>query len=113
MEIEFVKMEGLGNDFIILDDRKGDIERHENYPELAKRLCSRHFGIGADGIILILESHDHDIKYRIYNSDGSQAQMCGNGMRCFAKYLYRKKDTYPKEDKSGYQGGNSHSRGGC
>ncbi len=91
MEIEFVKMEGLGNDFIILDDRKGDIERHENYPELAKRLCSRHFGIGADGIILILESHDHDIKYRIYNSDGSQAQMCGNGMRCFAKYLYEKK----------------------
>jgi diaminopimelate epimerase len=91
MEIEFVKMEGLGNDFIILDDRTCDIQRHEAYPALAKSLCSRHFGIGADGIILILESHDHDIKYRIYNSDGSQAQMCGNGMRCFAKYLYGKK----------------------
>ena len=91
MEIEFAKMEGLGNDFIILDDRDGKIEQHENYPALAKRLCSRHFGIGADGIILILESMDHDIKFRIYNSDGSQAQMCGNGMRCFAKYLYENK----------------------
>jgi len=91
MELEFVKMEGLGNDFILLDDREGDIQRHESYPVLAKKLCSRHFGIGADGIILILGSHDHDIKYRIYNSDGSQAQMCGNGMRCFAKLLYEKK----------------------
>ena len=88
MELEFVKMEGLGNDFIILDDRKESIEKYENYPSLAKRLCSRHFGIGADGIILILESPDHDIKFRIYNSDGSHAQMCGNGIRCFAKYLY-------------------------
>jgi len=91
MEIDFTKMEGLGNDFIILDDRKGNIELHENYPALAKRLCSRHFGIGADGIILVLDSHDHDIKYRIYNSDGSQAQMCGNGMRCFARYVYENK----------------------
>jgi len=91
MELEFIKMEGLGNDFIILDDRDGRIEQHKNYPVLAERLCSRHFGIGADGIILILESMDHDIKFRIYNSDGSQAQMCGNGMRCFAKYLYENK----------------------
>jgi diaminopimelate epimerase len=91
MELEFVKMEGLGNDFILMDDRNGKIEQYENYPDLAKRLCSRHFGIGADGIILILESQDHDIKFRIYNSDGSHAQMCGNGMRCFAKLLYEKK----------------------
>ena len=91
MELEFVKMEGLGNDFIILDDRKKEIRAYENYSALAKRLCSRHFGIGADGIILILESCDHDIKFRIYNSDGSQAQMCGNGMRCFARYLYENK----------------------
>ena len=91
MELEFVKMEGLGNDFILLDDRDGKIEQYENYPVLAERLCSRHFGIGADGIILIRESMDHDIKFRIYNSDGSQAQMCGNGMRCFAKYLYENK----------------------
>ena len=91
MKIEFVKMEGLGNDFIILDDRRGDILQYENYPSLAEKLCSRHFGIGADGIMLILESSDHDIKFRIYNSDGSQAQMCGNGIRCFAKYLYENK----------------------
>ncbi|WP_299979768.1 diaminopimelate epimerase [Desulfobacula sp.] len=91
MELDFIKMEGLGNDFIILDDRKKTIEQYENYPTLAKKLCSRHFGIGADGIILILESSDHDIKFRIYNSDGSQAQMCGNGIRCFAKYLYENK----------------------
>ena len=91
MEIEFTKMEGLGNDFIIMDDRAGNIASHRPYPELAQRLCSRHFGIGADGIILILSSKDHDIKFRIYNSDGSEAQMCGNGMRCFAKLLYEKK----------------------
>ncbi|WP_457553650.1 diaminopimelate epimerase [Desulfobacula sp.] len=91
MEIEFIKMHGLGNDFIILDDRKEKIKQYKNYSALAKQLCSRHFGIGADGIILILDSLDHDIKFRIYNSDGSQAQMCGNGMRCFAKYLYENK----------------------
>ena len=97
MELEFAKMEGLGNDFILLDDRKKKIEPYENYPTLAKRLCSRHFGIGADGIILILESMDHDMKFRIYNSDGSQAQMCGNGMRCFAKYLYENKISSQKK----------------
>ncbi|CCK79054.1 diaminopimelate epimerase [Desulfobacula toluolica] len=89
MEIEFIKMQGLGNDFILLDNRKGDI-RHP-YPDLSKKLCSRHFGIGADGMILILKSVAQDIKFRIYNSDGSQAQMCGNGMRCFAKILYENK----------------------
>lgn len=91
MKLDFTKMEGIGNDFILLDDRTGDIQRRQPYPELAKRLCSRHFSIGADGIILILDAPDHDIKFRIYNSDGSQAQMCGNGMRCFAKYLYENK----------------------
>jgi len=93
MEIPFVKMEGIGNDFVILDDRQGEIKDYISYPELSKKLCSRHFGIGADGIILILnpDSADFDIKYRIYNSDGSEAQMCGNGIRCYAKYLYESK----------------------
>ncbi len=92
MELEFVKMHGLGNDFIIMDDRQGKIREYTEYSLLAEKLCSRHFGIGADGIILILESLDnHDIKFRIFNSDGSQPQMCGNGMRCFAKYLYENK----------------------
>ena len=82
-------MEGLGNDFILIDDRQGLVPH--SYPALSKQLCSRHFGIGADGIILIQKSLDHDMKFRIYNSDGSQAQMCGNGIRCFAKYLYDQK----------------------
>ena len=91
MEIEFTKMEGLGNDFVFIDDRAGKIGAYRPYPELAQTLCSRHFGIGADGIILILDSKDHDSKFRIYNSDGSEAEMCGNGMRCFARLLYEKK----------------------
>jgi len=99
MKIDFIKMEGLGNDFVIMDDRKGKICEHKKYTELAKKLCSRRFGIGADGIILILDSPDHDIKFRIFNSDGSQAQMCGNGMRCYAKYLYENKMIAQKKKK--------------
>ncbi len=91
MEVGFVKVEGLGNDFVLLDDRDGKIEKYLAYPQLAKKLCSRHFGIGADGILLMLNSSEFDIKFHIYNSDGSQAQMCGNGIRCFAKYLYENK----------------------
>ncbi len=92
MEISFVKMEGLGNDFIMLDDRDKNIEKAMSYPELAQKLCNRRFGIGGDGIILTLNADDdHDIKFRIYNCDGSQAEMCGNGMRCFAKRLYEEK----------------------
>ncbi len=88
MEIKFTKVEGLGNDFILLDDRTGQIEKCMPYPQLARKLCSRHFGIGADGILLMLSPSDLDMKFHIYNSDGSQAQMCGNGIRCFAKHLY-------------------------
>ena len=89
MEIEFTKMEGLGNDFILLDNRNNIIAEKE-YGSLAKRLCNRRFGIGADGIILSLNSKTHDIKFRIFNNDGSEAEMCGNGMRCFAKNVYEK-----------------------
>lgn len=91
MKLVFTKMEGLGNDFIMLDDRDGKIMKAVQYPVLAKKACDRHFGVGADGIILILESRDHDFRFQIFNSDGSEAQMCGNGMRCFAKYLYDNK----------------------
>lgn len=90
-EIVFSKMEGLGNDFIVMDDRDGAIAGAMPYPMLAKKLCDRHFGIGGDGIILVRTAADHDIRFVIYNSDGSEAGMCGNGMRCFAKYLYEKK----------------------
>ncbi len=91
MNISFVKMEGLGNDFVIMDDRNGEIRQRISCADLALKLCDRHFGIGADGIILAGESSDHDVEFIIYNCDGSQAQMCGNGMRCFAKHLYETK----------------------
>jgi diaminopimelate epimerase len=91
MELCFSKMEGLGNDFVILDDRDGKIETAMGYPALARKLCDRHFGIGGDGIILVRKSRDHDIRFVIINSDGSEPQMCGNGMRCFARYLFEKK----------------------
>ena len=91
MEINFTKMEGLGNDFIFIDDREESIGAQVNFSDLSKKICSRHFSIGADGIIIINNSKTDDFKFTIYNSDGSQPQMCGNGMRCFAKYLYENK----------------------
>jgi len=86
--MKFQKMHGLGNDFILLDEiepSKFDLKA------LAIRLCDRHQGIGADGVILILPSENADVKMRIINSDGSEANMCGNGIRCFAKYVYDNK----------------------
>lgn len=88
MILAFTKMEGIGNDFILIDDRKHLVEKHMPYPSLAKKLCDRRFGIGADGIILIHESTSCDLGFRIFNSDGSQAQMCGNGMRCMARLVF-------------------------
>lgn len=90
MELIFTKMEGLGNDFVMLDDRDKSIVGEIPYPILAKKLCSRHFGIGADGIIIILNSSKNDIGFRVFNSDGSEPEMCGNGMRCFAKFVFEK-----------------------
>ena len=90
MHIDFWKMHGLGNDFIMLDDRDKTIAGHIDYSDLAVRLCHRRFGIGADGIILARPSDTHDIRFVIMNSDGSEPEMCGNGIRCFAKYLYEK-----------------------
>lgn len=83
----FSKMHGLGNDFIIIDNRDDAIK---NLNELAVKICDRHFGIGADGILVVEKSHLADIKMNIINSDGSLAEMCGNGIRCFSKYVYEK-----------------------
>ena len=90
MLIDFWKMHGLGNDFIMLDDRDKIIAGHIDYSDLAVRLCHRRFGIGADGIILVRNSATHDMCFVILNSDGSEPEMCGNGMRCFTKYLYER-----------------------
>lgn len=89
--IHFTKMHGCGNDFVIIgyDEYK---KSRLFMGELARKLCDRHFGIGADGLIIPDETtNDTDIGWYFYNSDGSTAQMCGNGMRCFAKYLFDKK----------------------
>lgn len=87
--ISFTKMHGLGNDYIYIEllDSKNNIAQEE-VPSLTRYLCNRHFGIGADGVILIDKSNVADFKMTIYNSDGSKAEMCGNGIRCFAKYVY-------------------------
>jgi len=90
MKINFAKMHGLGNDFILINCMNEQPNKDLSLPDLSVKLCDRHFGIGADGIILILPSKIADLRMRIYNSDGSEAQMCGNGIRCFAKYVYEK-----------------------
>ncbi|MBN2518290.1 MAG: diaminopimelate epimerase [Candidatus Altiarchaeota archaeon] len=86
MTVGFTKMHGTGNDFILVDCRSS--VPFSDIPEAARRLCHRRFGIGADGLILILKSSKADSRMRIFNADGSEAEMCGNGIRCFAKYLY-------------------------
>jgi len=91
MKIEFVKMHGLGNDFILIDCLNKPLGDSSFLSYLAKKLCDRNFGTGSDGLILILPSSNTDLKMRIFNSDGSEAQMCGNGIRCFAKYAYENK----------------------
>ncbi|MDY0360438.1 MAG: diaminopimelate epimerase [Desulforegulaceae bacterium] len=90
MLIKLSKMHGIGNDFILADDRKSNILNQIDYSSLAKKLCHRNFGLGADGFIVAVSSKTHDIGFKIFNSDGSEAEMCGNGMRCFAKYVYEK-----------------------
>ncbi|MGI6152663.1 MAG: diaminopimelate epimerase [Christensenellaceae bacterium] len=81
--MKITKMHGLGNDFILIDDPQG-----RDVSLLAKKLCERRLSVGADGIVLIEPSSVADIKMRIINADGSEAEMCGNGIRCFARYVY-------------------------
>lgn len=92
--MKFTKMEGLGNDYIYIDLTR---EKIENIPSVCKKLCDRHFGIGSDGIITIDKSSVADYKMNIYNVDGTEAKMCGNGIRCVGKYLYDNKLTRKKE----------------
>jgi len=87
MEIEFSKLQALGNDYIYVDCLKQDLRRL-NLKRLAKAMCDRHFGVGGDGLILILPGKKAKFKMGFYNPDGSEAEMCGNGVRCFARYLY-------------------------
>jgi len=91
MGIKLTKMQGCGNDFVILDYEEF-LKVGISMADAAKKLCDRHFGVGADGLIIPnTKEKGADIGWFFYNSDGSTAQMCGNGMRCFAKYVYDKK----------------------
>lgn len=85
--VDFTKMTGLGNDYIYVNCINNNLK---NIPDLARKVSNRHFGVGADGLILIEKSENanSDFKMRIFNSDGSEAEMCGNGIRCFAKYIH-------------------------
>ncbi len=88
MNRQFSKYQGLGNDFILIDDRTSS--EPSISPELAVQMCDRNFGIGADGVIFALAGDkDNDYTMRIYNSDGSEPQMCGNGIRCLAQFIAR------------------------
>ena len=88
--VTFTKMHGLGNDYICINCLE-NILAENKLPQIARYMCNRNFGIGADGLILVQESTIADIKMRIFNKDGSEAEMCGNGIRCFAKYIYDNK----------------------
>src|SRR5919197_2697309 len=82
--LRFTKMNGAGNDFILIDNRAGEIDL--NRSQIA-RLCDRHRGIGADGILLLETPSNHaDFRMRYFNADGGEAEMCGNGARCFARF---------------------------
>lgn len=84
--MHFIKMHGLGNDFVLVNTLES--EDLGDYPSLARRICHRRFSIGADGLILVLPSDRADLRMRIFNPDGSEPEMCGNGIRCFARYVY-------------------------
>ena len=82
--MKFSKWQGCGNDFVYIDGRNAKVD----YGEFAKKYCDRHFGIGADGILALEDSDKADVRMRIINPDGSEPEMCGNGIRCFARALY-------------------------
>lgn len=85
--LRFVKMEGLGNDYVYVEDFDTPMR---NAPEISRHVSDRHFGIGGDGLVLIGKSAKADFSMRIFNADGSEAEMCGNAIRCVGKYVYDK-----------------------
>ncbi|HUV80445.1 MAG TPA: diaminopimelate epimerase [Candidatus Bathyarchaeia archaeon] len=89
VKVRFTKMHGCGNDFILIDDREAGTPA-EKKGEIARFLCRRGFSVGADGVLFICRPNTsaYDVRMQIFNADGSEAEMCGNGMRCFARYVY-------------------------
>ena len=92
--MKFTKMEGAGNDYVYIDARA----QEQDWPELSRRMSDRHFGVGSDGLILIANSDVADLKMVMFNADGSQGEMCGNGIRCFAKYAIEREIATPSTD---------------
>jgi len=88
MQMRFIKMHGIGNDYVYVNCFK---EKIVNPAKLAQAVSGRHFSIGSDGLILIEKTRKADMRIRIFNADGSEAEMCGNGIRCVAKYAYEHK----------------------
>ena len=81
-EMEFTKMQGAGNDFVVVEADSN----HRNWSELAVKMCDRHYGVGADGLLILSPSKVADFKMRIFNADGSESAVCGNGLRCLVKH---------------------------
>ena len=91
--MDFLKVQGLGNDFVLLDWRekeKTEKSQAADWALLARRMCDRRWGIGADGLVVLLASHHADVRMRIFNPDGSEAEMCGNAIRCVARYVFER-----------------------
>lgn len=95
-EIEFTKMHALGNDYIVINETEEDIIPEEYKNKVSEEISQRRFNVGADGVVFACKSDKADVRFRIFNSDGSEAEMCGNGIRCLAKYVYDK-DIVKKE----------------
>src|SRR5678815_5292756 len=83
--MKFTKMHGIGNDYVYVN---GFEEKVADLGETARKVSDRHFGIGSDGLIMIVPSDKADVRMRMYNADGSEGEMCGNGVRCVAKYAF-------------------------
>lgn len=86
--MQFTKVQGLGNDFVLVNCFTEQLPEGMTWNELSMKICDRHFGIGADGLVLVLPSETADVKMRIFNPDGTEPEMCGNVIRCFARYVY-------------------------
>ena len=97
----FLKYQGLGNDFLIFESRSRTdlIDNIHSNPNIIRNICNRNFGVGADGIIIVRSPENTGkVKMQIFNADGSEAEMCGNGIRCLAKYLFDRKEIQLNND---------------
>jgi len=95
--VKVSKMHGNGNDFIVVDEFNSEVIPEKMKPDFVRAVCHRRFGVGADGVLFVQRSAVADAKFRYFNSDGSEAEMCGNGIRCFSRYIVE--EGYAKEGK--------------